>query len=368
MNYKEELQKIYSTPKPEYSNAFLNKEIVLYGAGSLGHMAINLLLKAGIRPKYIVDKFVKGDINGINIINPEQISKHDKENFLFLVCIATVPYNDIIEYLNSLDIKNTLQFYTYAYIKFPSLLLNGWTEYEITDEKKEKILLVCNMLKHDQQSLSHYLQFLWWKVRGIEHLYEQYPVLSGKKYFGSPSLPSLTEDDILLDGGCHYGQTIDSFINATNNKYTKIYAFEPDPENLKICVNKFNDERIIYSDNPIYNECKNTNFLNGLGYASKIDENGNSNINTITIDSLNINPTIIKLHIEGDELKGLEGAEATIRKHKPILMIMADHSPESLYKIPEFISKFDGYKLFFNLHDYCGNSAVYYAIPKKRLI
>lgn len=366
MNYKEELQKIYNTVKPEYSNSFLDSEIVLYGAGSLGHMAVDLLSKAGIRPKYIVDKSAQGDVNGIKIISPEEIPDNDKNKNLFLVCIATIPYNDIIDYLKSFNIQNTLQFYTYAYIKFPNLLLNGWTVYEVTEKEQEQILSVCKKLEHDERSLCHYLQFLWWKIRGIEHIYKQYPVLSGKKYFKSPSLPELSENEILLDGGCHYGQTIDSFIEATNNKYTKIYAFEPDLNNLKICSAKFSDTRIIYSDKAIYNECKKTRFLNGMGFASKVDETGTQKVDAITIDSLNINPTIIKLHIESDELKGLEGSAKTIKKYKPILMIMADHTPESLYKIPEFLSNFDGYKLFFNLHDYCGNSAVYYAIPDIR--
>jgi hypothetical protein len=43
-------------------------------------------------------------------------------------------------------------------------------------------------------------------------------------------------------------------------------------------------------------------------------------------------------------------------------MILADHSEDGLYKIPQFINKLGGYKLYFNLHDYCGNTAVFYGI------
>lgn len=367
MNYKDELQKIYNTAKPEYSNDFLDKKIVLYGAGSLGHMACNLLAKAGITPEYVVDKNATGNLEGLKILKPDEIPENDKDKFLFLICIATVPYNEIVKSLKAYGIKNTLQFYTYAYIKFPQLLLNGWTAYDITEEEKDQILSVCKNLGHDERSLCHYLQFLWWKIRGIEHIYKEYPVLSGKKYFGSPCLPELSEHEILLDGGCHYGQTIEKFIHAVQNKYEKIYAFEPDNENLKICKEKYCDNRIIYSTKAIYNECKKTKFMSGLGFASKVEEYGNQEVETATIDSLNITPTIIKLHTESDELKGLTGAKETISRCHPILMIMADHTPESLYKIPQYIQQFTGYKLYFNLHDYCGNTAVYYGIYERRI-
>mgnify|MGYP000006477063 FL=1 len=366
MNYKEELQKIYTKEIPEYSTEFLNNEFILYGAGSLGSMAVDLLEKRGLRPEYIVDKSAKGNIKGIKIISPEEIPDIDKKEKLFIICIATLPYNSIIEFLSSIGVKNTIQFYTYAYLQFPDLLLNGWTSYNITENEKNELESVCESLKHDECSLCHYLQFLWWKLRGIEHIYEGYPVLSGKKFFGSPAIPQLSDNEILLDAGCHYGQTIKSFIEKTNNKYDKIYAFEPDAANLEKCKDKFYDERIIYSDKAIYNECEKVKFMTGLGFASKIDnKDGNKEVDAITIDSLNINPTIIKLHTESDELKGLEGAEHTIGRSHPILMIMADHTPDSLYKIPQFITKLNGYKLYFNLHDYCGNTAVYYGVPNK---
>lgn len=367
MNYKNELEKIYNAQAPNYSQSFLEKEIVLYGAGSLGYMACNLLKQAGLKAKYIVDKSAKGEIDGIKIISPDDIPINDIENCLFVVCIATVSYNDISNFLVKLGIKNIIQFYTYAYIKFPHLLLNGWTAFNPTEEEKSQIEKVSESLSHDELSLCHYLQFLWWKTRNIEVVYENYPVLSGKKYFKSPCLPKLNTEEVLLDAGSHFGQTIESFIKVTNNEYRNIYAFEPDKANLDVVKENFPDKRIIYSAKAIYNETGQQKFKEGLGFASKLDETGNIMVETTTIDALNISPTIIKLHTEGDELKGLEGAQQTIKRRNPILMVMADHHPDGLYKIPYFLYNLSGYKLYFNLHDYCGNTAVFYAIPIERL-
>ncbi len=359
INWFNEVDKIYDTSIPIHSSC---GEVVLYGAGSLGEMACDLLFRAGIKPKYIIDKYANGEINGIKIISPNEVP--NSEDALCLICIATIPYNEISTYIESLGFENYIHFYTYAYLKFPHLLLNGWTCYNPSDFDKEQIGRVCELLSHDELSLCHYLQFLWWKIRGIEHIYDKYPVLSGKKYFESPCIPSLGDNTILIDAGCHHGQTIEKFIKITNNRYKNIYAFEPDLENLKICKENFNDERIIYSDRAIYNKCMNAKFSDGLGFASKLDKDGNQDVETVTIDSLNLNPDIIKVHIEGDELKGLEGSVETIRRCHPILMVTADHTPDGLYKIPLFIAQF-GYKLYFNLHDYCGNTAVFYAKKEK---
>ena len=357
MNYKDELEKIYNAKSPIYDN--LDKEIVLYGAGSLGHMGLDLLKKSGILPKYIVDKNKSGEIDGVEIIAPDEIPLEDKKEKLFLVCISTIPYNDIVDFLISLGIKNILQFYTYAYIKFPKLLSNGWFVSELTEADKENIDRVCEILSHDETSIHHYLQFLWWKLRGIEKIYEGFPVLSGKKYFKTEICKNLKDNEILLDVGCHFGQTIESFSNITNNKYKEIVAIEPDKYNLEICKNKFNDKRIKYLNIALSDKKEERKFIDNLGYASKLDEKGNTIIQTETIDSLNLKPTIIKLHTEGEELNILKGASETIKAYKPKLMVLADHNDDGLYKIPLLMYNY-GYKLYFNLHDYCGNTAVFY--------
>lgn len=360
MNYKEELNKIYGTKYFITDYDLSKNNIVLYGAGSLGQMACDLLLKSNIMPKYIVDKNKQGVINGVKIITPANIDKDDLDNSLFLICIATISYNEIVNYLTTFGIKNIMQFYTYAYLKFPNLLSNGWFCANLDECDKTGMENVCKYLSHDELSLHHYMQFLWWKLCGIEKVFDEYHVLSGKKFFKSPCMPKLNENEILADCGAHYGQTIESFIEMTNNKFEKIYAFEPDEDNLNICKQKFKDERIIYSDKVIFNKNCKVIFQSELGFTSKINDNGREK-EAVTIDSLNINPTIIKIHIEGSEFEALEGAAETIKRSHPSLMVLADHNQDGLYKIPILLYNF-GYKLYFNLHDYCGNSAVFYAI------
>ena len=151
-------------------------------------------------------------------------------------------------------------------------------------------------------------------------------------------------------------------------KYETIWAVEPDKNNNTIMKTELSGiDKIKYLPIALSNIDGISNFISGLGFASKIEENGNDNVQIQTIDSLNINPSIIKLHLEGYELKALHGATETIRRARPLLMVLADHNEDGLYKIAHFLMALDKYKIYFYLHDYCGNSAIFYAIPKERI-
>jgi len=364
IDYKLELKNIFDTPNPLILKQDFNREIILYGAGSLGSMAVAIMSEKDMSPKYIVDKTKTGNLGAFDIISPENISHADKENALFLICIATLPYNEIEDYLLTIGCKNIMHFYTYAYLTMPELLENGWFKTDLIAGEKESIEKVCKALRHDEKSLAHFLQFLWWRIKLKEVIYKGFPVLSGRKYFNAPVFFGLGEHEALLDGGAHFGQTIAAFIEETQNRYDKIYVFEPDVENLGIARQKFNDQRIIFSGDALSDKTGICSFRDGLGYASKIEKKGSRQIKSVAIDDLDIKPTIIKLHIEGAELNALEGAKKTIDETHPVLMVLADHSGDGLYKIPLFILNC-GYNLYFYLHDYCGNTAIWYGVQKQ---
>lgn len=363
IDYLAELRNISNASSFCLSQDFLyKKEIVLYGAGDLGHLAITLLKEAGILPKYLVDKNEEKSgsfLDGIPIISLNEIPEKDKINSLFLVTICTAPYKPIEDLLKCLGIKSIIQFYTYSYYKFPNLISNGYViDFNLN---KETITQVCDLLKHDEMSLCHYLQFLWWKTANIEHIYEGFPVQSGKKYFDAPCIQHANTNEILIDCGSFHGQVIDKFIRYTNDNYKNIYAIEPDPESYNICKNKYSDTRIKYYQVAVSDFCGKGKFKSKLGYSSKLDNTAQLSTAVITIDSLNVIPTYIKLHIEGNELQALKGAHKTIDSYKPAIMCLADHNDDGVYKIPLFLAQC-GYKLYFYLHDYCGNSAVWYGI------
>ncbi len=341
--------------------------ICLYGAGSMGEMALDFLERINISPKYIIDNQKKGKIREIDIINPIDIPKEDLSNLTFILCIVTAPILPIIHFLHDLGCKDVRHFYDYTEIMLKTELTNGWSHFNLDRGDIDSITSVCKDLEHDEYSLAHYLQFLWWRLRRVEKSYKQFPVLSNKKYFKAPCMPKLTDDESFLDGGAHFGTTIESFIETTNGKFETIWAIEPDENNLSVMKKNLNKNlNIDYMSIALSDKNGSKGFVDGLGFASKIDKNGSKEVQTQTIDGLNVTPTIIKLHLEGYELKALEGSVETTKEYRPILMVLADHNEDGLYEIAQFLMSLKEYKIYFNLHDYCGNSAIYYAIPKER--
>ena len=374
IDYQREIENIYShKPVKEKIYRPVSEEgIVLYGAGKMGKMAIDLMKKKKIFPKYIIDQKAKGNIEGVEIIAPHEIPEIDKQKCTFLVAIVTLPLQPIINSLCEIGCQDVRHFYDYSQFYFPDLMSNGWEMFNLTQKIKNEIESVLNQLSHDEPSVIDYLRFLWWRLKRKDISYSDFPVLSDKKYFRADHFPDLTDEEIFVDGGAHFGYIIDEFINAVNGKFKHIFAFEPDSENISamkehLCL-CLDEGRITIFDTALTDINQSINFFAGLGYASKTDKNGDSLTKTVKLDDLiKIKPTIIKLHIEGDELKALKGAKKIIKKNRPILMVLADHNKDGLYKIAKFLYNLDKYKLYFNLHDYCGNSAIFYAYPEERI-
>lgn len=373
IDYKTELKDILLSnhKKPSSFEKMDKDNIVLYGAGSLGEMAVTLLKTIDVVPKYIIDQKVKEYIGGIKIIHPKNIPNEDLDTKTFLITISSIAYQPIYKYLKEeIGVSDIRQFYDYAYMFLKDTLSNGWVKYSLSTKEIQEIESVCKSLEHDSNSIAHYLQFLWWKIQRVEKVYAPYPVLSQKKHLSAPCITKLKKDEIYLDGGACYGTTMQQFIEITDGSFKSIYAIEPDLYNIDI-LNKKIDKKYLQNTTllniVLSDKDEKLTFSNQLGFASKVNSKGNTTIFSHKIDSLNLKPTIIKLHLEGYELKALNGAKNTIKEHRPILIVLADHCEDGLFKIANFLMNLQDYKLYFYLHDYCGNSAIFYAIPNEKI-
>lgn len=369
INWQEELSNLIDASNAyKFKNFDTKNPIILYGAGSLGRMAISLLNEKEIVPKYIIDKNLEGKINNIPIRKLSELTFNEIETSLFIICISSIEFMPIYNDLIDIGCKHIIQFYDYSEIFFNNILGNGWSKSTLSDDERNQVERVFQNLEHDKNSVAHYLQFLYWKFRRIEYIYDAFPVLSNHKYFKANCFPFLSKNERYLDCGAHVGNTILNFIEITQMQYSKIWAFEPDKYNMTSLKEKTNKYKSIeYFQSVLSNiDEEEVLFYDNLGFASKVDKEGNEKIHTRTIDSYKLSPTIIKLHLEGLELKALEGSQKTIIESRPIIMVLADHNEDGLYKIANFLINLENYKLYFYLHDYCGNSAVFYAIPEER--
>ncbi|MGB7510554.1 MAG: FkbM family methyltransferase [Pelodictyon phaeoclathratiforme] len=372
INYKSELKKIidYPVTPNDLSRSVADSGVALYGAGKMGKMAVDLMRSAGIKPKYIIDRNVTGDIDGIDIIPPHSIPAPDKQSATFAICIVTAPVQPIINFLLGLGCIDVRPFYAYSEKAFPHIMPNGWEMSTLDKADLTEVEQVLQALAHDEQSVIDYLRMLWWRLRRVDMTYPGYAVLAEQKYFKAPSFPDVGMKEVYVDGGAHFGTIIQDFLSVASSGYRQIHAFEPDLANLKVLHNNLpeDQDRITVYEEALSDCIGMVRFNDGLGYASSRNESGAQKVKTTTLDSIQqLAPTIIKLHIEGDELKALNGARLVILNYRPILMVLADHSRDGLYRIPKFLYELNNYRLYFNLHDYCGNTSIFYAYPNERL-
>ena len=90
-------------------------------------------------------------------------------------------------------------------------------------------------------------------------------------------------------------------------------------------------------------------------------------LRSITLDSLDLAPDFIKLHLEGAELDALRGARETIRRHRPIIAVTTYHNADGIWRTPAWLmDTLEDYRFLMRLHSGCGTGAVVYALPQEQ--
>lgn len=192
-----------------------------------------------------------------------------------------------------------------------------------------------------------------------------------EQYFESDIMKP-EKNEVFVDAGFFVGDTSRRFAHWCGMQYDKIYAFEPDDDNI---------HRYLSSDNKIDRlEIVNAAAWNidtelcfeqgrkqehGQGSASCVSNTGSVKVNARSIDSVldSQKCTFIKMDIEGSELNALRGAEKTIQKYHPKLAICIYHKPEDIVDIPRYLHQIcPGYKMYLRHYSNCDVETVLYAI------
>lgn len=189
-----------------------------------------------------------------------------------------------------------------------------------------------------------------------------------EQYF-SPSFMTFDNEEIFVDAGCY---DLGTSLRLRNRcPQVKVYAFEPDPESYKRCLERkeaTNFEAAIILPFGTWSKRETLHFWADSDENSHVCEkdNGNYDISVMPIDEAiteGDRVTFIKMDVEGAELESLKGAEKTICRDKPKLAICIYHKPEDMWSIPLYIKELvPEYKLYIRHHSNCDSETVLYAI------
>ena len=151
-------------------------------------------------------------------------------------------------------------------------------------------------------------------------------------------------DGIFIDAGAFDGTDSINFINSSLYRNNEILAFDPDPDNCDIIKKRLKGfKQIAIFNKGLSNEESTISFVKGEGIGSHFADKGNCLIETNTLDEIckMTHVGYIKMDIEGDEKKALIGAEKTIKRDKPNLMISVYHKKNDIIEIPSLILRFN---------------------------
>lgn len=310
-----------------------NEPIVVFGVGHAGVACYDMLIDWGCRCEIVFcDNYKSGTKKGTRIISfNELVTNLYYFHSIIIIAIGTKGSSEV----------------------YKQLIDNKITE--------ERIILrdfICdkvdvNYIKANEENLKKIYEKLgddlsrevfWKKVESalyckinMNSVYKSGEVQYFDKLF------EFNGKEVFIDCGSYIGDTALEFIKRTRNLYSHIFAFEPEVENCKsIQKNLSSYEDITIINKGLWDQEAKLRFNSGGGAASSISSNGEIEIEVTYIDSLLKTayiPTIIKMDIEGSEIRAICGAAETIRVHKPKLAICIYHKPTDIIEIPMLINQ-----------------------------
>ena len=303
------------------------KPIVLYGMGNGADKIISVCDKYGIKISGVFssDGFVrKKTFHGMPVTD-YRTAKEMFGDMTVLLCFGTA-LPEVIFNIKNIAKENEL-YAPDVPVYGDALFCEGYH-----NDKKADFNYIYNLLA-DKISKNVFSNVIKYKLTGdikclfscetdCEEPYQNFLKLSDKETY--------------LDLGAYRGDTVLSFCNRAKN-WNSIVAVEPDKktyEKLKIATLGIKGIKNInaFAGAVEGTAAFNMNGSRGVGKGGTRDT-----VEMITVDSINIAPTFIKMDIEGAEAAAIKGSQNTIKKYKPKMQIAAYHRSEDLIDIPKTV-------------------------------
>ena len=187
-----------------------------------------------------------------------------------------------------------------------------------------------------------------------------------------------TGDEVFVDCGAFDGDTILLYDRLTEGRYRAIVACEPNPRIFNEMVRNTGN----LSSDRLHLICAGAGSRQGEfeltdeGYFSAIQPDDPSNktnngatfqvqlrpLDEITTE-LGLEPTILKMDIEGAEYDALKGARNIISSGKPRLSICLYHRYDDLFRIPKLIESLNSnYRIYLRHQSYAATDTILVAL------
>jgi FkbM family methyltransferase len=360
----------------------LNRDIVLFGAGQLGQMAIDLWPSELPRPICFFDQNAEAikNINGIPVYSLKDAHEFDSTKILLLVAAFKLPVEELSSLVSSFNKGQIITVYDLFETYCPEVFSNGWTVSDpngILQKRGDEIA------KHlaGRKSRVVYESAISWRIHrnlGNDNILESEDLKYHYDKFGVTDCNLIS---IIDCGGYDLSYPKEELARGQN--IARVDVFEPDEKNHIKCVENlahFGNIPINLYREALSDKCGVQKFISNGLLSARLTSKGYTggdcrDVTLTTLDKCFMDPEsaakvednsrlIIKIHVEGAELEVLKGAQKLIQAKSPILLINISHNIENLFDVPEFLISMKKYRLFLRAHCLFGEGVTLTAIPQ----
>ena len=316
-----------------------SRPLVLYGTGNGADRIIDILDRENIKisgifssAAFVRDRFFRG-------YKVETLASL-RERFpdmRVLMCFGSAR-EEVLSFVREIGKANE--------ISAPDVPVYGDNVFntEFFEAHKKELSAVYEHLA-DEKSRDTFRKLVEFKLTGkIENLFSC--------EYSNTDLFNLPEKCTYIDFGAYNGDTVLKFYEKF--PLARIIAVEPDRRNFrKLKENTAHIENIAYY-NALVSDTDGKVYLdNNKGRGAHESTDGTLSAEALTVDSLIkkekqtlSGPLVIKLDVEGNELKALSGAGETIRELKPVIVCACYHRSEDYFTLPLKILEYNpSYKI-----------------------
>ncbi len=305
------------------------KPIVLYGMGNGADKIIRVLEQYGIEFEgvFASDGFVRDKLFHGHKITSYSALKEKFGEMIVLLCFGS-ERPEVIE--NVKRIASEQELYTPDVPVIESQLFTK-AYYE---QNREAFDFVFEHLA-DDISRKTFENTIKYKISGrIDYLFDC-EVSPDEPY---QSFLNLSKNETFLDLGAYTGDTVADFVGRVG-EYKKIIACEPDLKSYKkLIINTESLKNVTAINAAVSDACQKSLFGMRGGRNSGV-LGGKTEIEFLTVDKIaqKDNITYIKMDVEGEELRVIKGAENTILRDKPKMLVSCYHRTEDLITLPKAV-------------------------------
>jgi len=345
--------------------------VVLFGAGGLGKKILALLRSAGIEPLAFSDNnqsLWNTHVQGIPVVAPHEAAARYGARAAFVISIWASwndSMQDQIASLTSLGCRTVVPFALLGW-KFPDALLPH-VQIDLPSRVHEQVddVLRCAQLWTDEESAREYVAQVRWRLRFD---FSALP-LPRRAHYWQSDLIRFQRDGVFVDAGAFDGDTISEFLDFTESRFGRIYAFEPDGRNFVLLMERLSRlpqtvQSRIHARQQAVGDVDGPIWFNG-GAAAGPEIGGQEQVECITLDTaLPERPSYIKYDIEGFEPQALTGSRRIISEFRPALAVCVYHTQDHLWRLPLQIHSMNpDYRFHLRAHGTIWET-VCYAVPR----